>query len=210
MEDTALKMSAIPALTTEETIYTGNHSQTSLHKNKHASKRMIMAIIGSCATFVWIALFSIGMVIDSSVFRKTLTTDFNWYKLSMTFLTYTPSNIALLCLVSAFIGGCSSMLVITKIKKANSGNESVEVIDSKYFNIEIPVSAMFQGILVYFAFLAGVFITSSNAILQPTAESYTQAAGIVSMLAFLAGYDPTMFRSLMNLSDKLKGKELQQ
>jgi hypothetical protein len=66
---------------------------------------------------------------------------------------------------------------------------------------------MFQGILVYFAFLAGVFITSSATILKPTAESYTQAAGIVSMLAFLAGYDPGVFRSLTNLSEKFKAKD---
>ncbi|MBS1747470.1 MAG: hypothetical protein JST21_14985 [Bacteroidetes bacterium] len=210
MEDTALKMSAISALTTEEKIFAGNHLQTSLVKYKHANRRMIMAVIGSCATFVWITLFSIGMVIDSSVFRNTLTSDFSWYKLSMTLLTYTPSNIALLCLASAFIGGCSSMLVITKISNANSDNETDDAMNTKILNNETPVNAMFQGILVYFAFLAGVFITSSNAILKPTAESYTQAAGIVSMLAFLAGYDPTMFRSLMSLSDKLKGKELQQ
>ncbi len=64
---------------------------------------------------------------------------------------------------------------------------------------------MLRGILVFFAFLAGVFITSSNALTAPTAQAYTQAAGVVSMLAFLVGYDPTMFRNLINLTEKIKG-----
>jgi hypothetical protein len=66
---------------------------------------------------------------------------------------------------------------------------------------------MLRGIVVFFAFLAGVFVTSSNALSEPTAQAYTQAAGVVSMLAFLVGYDPTMFKTLVSVSEKLKGKE---
>ena len=66
---------------------------------------------------------------------------------------------------------------------------------------------MLRGILVFFAFLAGVFITSSNALSAPTPQVYTQAAGVVSLLAFLVGYDPTMFNTLINLSEKIKGSE---
>ena len=64
---------------------------------------------------------------------------------------------------------------------------------------------MLRGIVIFFAFLAGVFVTSSNALSAPTAQAYTQAAGIVSMLAFLVGYDPTMFRSFINVAGKMKG-----
>ena len=123
-------------------------------------------------------------------------------------LTFTPSNIAILCLVSAFTGGCASLLVISKARKdlglddeANQGKTS-----SQIYMSESPFSSMLRGILVFFAFLAGVFITSSNALSAPTAQAYTQAAGVVSMLAFLVEYDPTMFRSLISISEKIKGK----
>ena len=125
----------------------------------------------------------------------------------MTMITFTPSNIAILCLVSAFTGGCSSLLVIKKAQKAlglddpATNNKS----NSQIFMNESPFSSMLRGILVFFAFLAGVFITSSNALTAPTAQAYTQAAGVVSMLAFLVGYDPTMFRNLINLTEKIKG-----
>lgn len=69
---------------------------------------------------------------------------------------------------------------------------------------ENPFSSMLRGMLVFFAFLAGVFITSSNALTSPTAQAYTQAAGFVSMIAFIVGYDPTLFRTFINLTDKIK------
>jgi hypothetical protein len=124
----------------------------------------------------------------------------------MAILTFMPSNIAILCLVSAFTGGCASLLVIRKAQKAlgldeQSGNKS----NSQIYMSENPFSSMMRGILVFFAFLAGVFITSSTALTAPTAQSYTQAAGFVSMLAFLVGYDPTMFRNFISLTEKIKG-----
>lgn len=72
---------------------------------------------------------------------------------------------------------------------------------------ENPFSSMLRGILVFFAFLAGIFITSSTALTAPTAEAYTQAAGFVSMIAFIVGYDPTTFRTFVNLTDKIKGSD---
>ncbi len=149
------------------------------------------------------------MLIDSSQYRNTLTTDFTWFKFIMTMLTFTPSNIAILCLVSAFTGGCASLLVITKAQKVLGLDEQPNHnrSNSRIYMSENPFSSMLRGILVFFAFLAGVFVTSSNALSAPTAQTYTQAAGIVSMLAFLVGYDPTMFRTLINVSEKLKGDD---
>ena len=164
-------------------------------------------MLGSCGVIAWIVLFSLGMLIDSSQYRNTLTTDFTLFKFIMTMLTFTPSNIAILCLVSAFTGGCASLLVITKAQKVLGldEHESHAKSNSRIYMSENPFSSMLRGILVFFAFLAGVFVTSSDALSAPTAQAYTQAAGVVSMLAFLVGYDPTMFRTLLNVSEKLKG-----
>jgi len=66
---------------------------------------------------------------------------------------------------------------------------------------------MLRGIVVFFAFLAGVFVTSSNALTAPTAQAYTQAAGVISLLSFVVGYDPTMFRTLISIGEKIQGKQ---
>jgi hypothetical protein len=99
-------------------------------------------------------------------------------------------------------------LVIKKAQKVLGLDEqSNSKTNSRIYMSENPFSSMMRGILVFFTFLAGVFVTSSNALSAPTAQAYTQAAGVVSMLAFLVGYDPTMFRTLINVSEKIKGEE---
>ncbi|MEO8852417.1 MAG: hypothetical protein ABI359_01470 [Ginsengibacter sp.] len=191
-----------------ETVSTEVNQKSAANKKKLSRNDHWMIIIcGMFGLMGWIIFFSLGMVIDSSIYRTTLTTDFTWFKFLMTLLTYTPSNIAILCLVSSFTGGCASLLVIKKAQKMlGLTDQPKNQVTSKiiYMN-ESPFSSMIRGILVFFAFLAGVFITSSNALIAPTPQAYTQAAGIVSLLAFLVGYDPTMFNTLINLSEKIKG-----
>jgi len=210
MQDSELKVTVVPSGMAEPDAIENKQKVTFAAKKKtHHNNHLIIALLGSCGVITWIVLFSAGMLIDSSQYRNTLTTDFTWFKFIMTMLTFTPSNIAILCLVSAFTGGCASLLVITKAQKVLGLDEQPNHnrSNSRIYMSENPFSSMLRGILVFFAFLAGVFVTSSNALSAPTAQTYTQAAGIVSMLAFLVGYDPTMFRTLINVSEKLKGDD---
>jgi hypothetical protein len=98
-------------------------------------------------------------------------------------------------------------LVVSKVQKVIdvSRERDDDKIDSQIYMNENPFSSMLRGIVVFFAFLAGVFITSSTAILKPTPEAYTQAAGIVSMLAFIVGYDPSVFKTLIAVGQKVRG-----
>ncbi len=206
MENTEIKVTVVPSDRAEPIAMENKQKLISNKKRPRRNNHLVIAISGSLGVMGWIVLFSLGMLIDSSHYRTTLTTDFTWFKFIMTMLTFTPSNIAILCLVSAFTGGCASLLVITKAKKALGLDEAPNAkSSSQIYMSENPFSSMLRGILVFFAFLAGVFITSSNALTEPTAQAYTQAAGVVSMLAFLVGYDPTMFRTLVSISEKIKG-----
>ncbi|HEY2726278.1 MAG TPA: hypothetical protein VGI61_03835 [Parafilimonas sp.] len=209
MEDHEIKVTVVPSDKAEPYATEGKPKMITTTKRKtHHNNHLIIAMLGSCGVISWIVLFSLGMLIDSSQYRSTLTTNFTGFKFIMTMLTFTPSNIAILCLVSAFTGGCASLLVITKAQKALGLDEQITTkSNSRIYMSENPFSSMLRGILVFFAFLAGVFVTSSNALAAPTAQAYTQAAGVVSMLAFLVGYDPTMFRTLINISEKLKGDD---
>lgn len=183
-----------------------NHELTHAYKSrKHKNNHIAITLAGTSGVVAWIVFFSLGMLIDSSQYRTSLSTDFTWFKFVMTMLTFTPSNIAILCLVAAFTGGCTSLLVIKKAQHALGLDEpNQNKSNSQIYMNENPFSSMLRGMLVFFAFLAGVFITSSNALTAPTAQAYTQAAGFVSMIAFIVGYDPTLFRTFINLTDKIK------
>jgi hypothetical protein len=63
---------------------------------------------------------------------------------------------------------------------------------------------MLRGFVVYVAFLAGVYVGTDTPFAAPTPKQYARAAGIVSLMALIIGYDPTLFRHLISLTEKLK------
>ena len=209
MEDHEIKVTVVPSDKAEPYATEDKPKMITTAKRKvHHKNHIIIAMLGSFGVITWIVFFSLGMLIDSSQYRNTLTTNFSWFKFIMTMLTFTPSNIAILCLVSAFTGGCASLLVITKAQKALGLDEQITTkSNSRIYMSENPFSSMLRGILVFFAFLAGVFVTSSNALTAPTAQAYTQAAGVISLLSFIVGYDPTMFLTLISIGEKIEGKQ---
>jgi uncharacterized membrane protein YdcZ (DUF606 family) len=69
---------------------------------------------------------------------------------------------------------------------------------------ENPFGSMMRGLVVYFAYLAGVFIANSAPFSNTTPEQYAQSAGIVSLFSFVVGFDPTVFRSFISISSKIK------
>jgi hypothetical protein len=163
--------------------------------------------LGIVAIACWIVLFGLGLFINSGIYRNTLTSDFNWNQFAMSILTYTPTNIAMLCLVSALSGGCASNLVVMNLEDTIGTNvQSLEgdKLNSHVYMKENPFSSLLRGVVVYFAFLAGVYIASNAPFSNPTPEQYAKTAGAISLLSFAVGYDPTIFRSIIGLGKKIK------
>jgi hypothetical protein len=207
MEDAKIEVTVVPTGKPEPISIlskdkTANHIKRETIERKH----FIIAVLGSCGVVLWILLFGLGMIIDSAPYRESLRTNFNFPQFIMTILTFTPTNIAMLCLVSSFTGGCASLLIISKAEKVLGLDKQPNRLktNSHVYMSENPFSSMLRGIVVFFAFLAGVFVTSSTALVSPTAQAYTQAAGVVSLLSFFVGYDPTMFRTLVSVGEKLE------
>lgn len=50
---------------------------------------------------------------------------------------------------------------------------------------------------MYLALLAGLLLLTTQAITNATQDQYVQLAGTVSVLAFMVGYDPDVFRKIM-------------
>lgn len=155
----------------------------------------------------WLVMFGVGLLVASKVYRDQLLQSFHWKVFFVSLLTYTPTNIAALCLLAAFCGGCASRLVLASAASVHSPRESSKSTDghSEVYMTESPVSSMLRGFVVYVAFLAGVYVGTNAPFADPTQEQYARAAGTVSLLAFVVGYDPTLFRQLLNVGSKLKG-----
>jgi hypothetical protein len=167
----------------------------------------MMILLGIIGVLSWIIMFSFGLLINSEVYRLSVLKQFDWYTFIMSILTYTPTNIALLCVIASFSGGCASRLLIARIETKSGTdnlNQEEEKTDSQLYMTENPFSSMLRGLVVYFAFLAGVFVANSNPFADPTPQQFAQSAGIVSLFSFVVGFDPTVFRSFLSISGKIK------
>ncbi len=163
-------------------------------------------MVGALSSLSWVIVFGLGMLVDSKPFRDKVASSFDPSAFFVCMMAYTPTNIFLLCMVSSIAGGCASRLVVSGAKKLMDENgEKMAVSDSQVFQLENPFTSMLRGLIVYFSFLAGVFVAGSDLLLQPTPQGYTQAAGVISLLSFVVGYDPTVFSSFIRVAGKVKG-----
>jgi hypothetical protein len=137
--------------------------------------------------------------------------------------TYTPLNLAVLCFFAGLMGGCTSNVVYLRLREQERPRtetaktefqetkepaaESAEMRGAAQaerdkvhlFNLgEPPISAAVRSLIVYFAFIAGVFITNDAPFENITASGYIRYAGLISSVAFAVGYDPAMFGELLS------------
>jgi hypothetical protein len=171
----------------------------------------VMIIMGITGMLSWIIMFSLGILVNSKPYRDSVLNDFDFANFILSILTFTPTNIALLCIISAFAGGCASRLVIGGIPKESAPevpDAEKDKTDTNIYMNENPFSSMLRGLVVYFAFLAGVFVATPTAFADNSVspQQYALSAGVVSLIAFVVGYDPTVFRSLLSISGKIKQK----
>ncbi len=170
----------------------------------------MMIILGIIGVLSWITMFGLGLLINSQGYRDSVVNHFDLESFIMSILTFTPTNIAMLCIVSAFSGGCASRLLIAGINKKSGTaieNHEMNSPSSSIYLAENPFSSMLRGLVVYFAFLAGAFVASSNPFANTSPQQYAQTAGVVSLFSFIVGYDPTAFRSFISISGKIKQKD---
>lgn len=178
-----------------------------IEKKTKLSQIILMGIIGMLG---WIGMFSLGLLINSKLYRDSIMAHFNLNDFLVSILTYTPTNVAILSVIAAFSGGCASRIVVDGLRKESVRdiqNTEKDKIDSHLYMTENPFSSMLRGLVVYFAFLAGVFIAAPNPFADTSPQQYAQAAGVLSLFSFVVGYDPTVFRSFLSLAGKIKQKK---
>jgi len=169
-------------------------------------KTPMIILNGLVAVLGWLVTFGVGLLVSSQPYRDRLLQSFDWKAFFVSLLTYTPTNIAALCLLAAYCGGCASRMVLSSAASLQGTKDSPKWTNThaEIYMAESPVSSMLRGFVVYIAFLAGVYVGTNAPFAEPTQEQYARAAGTVSLLAFVVGYDPTLFRHLLSVGSKLK------
>lgn len=141
-----------------------------------------------------------------------------WASYFLATLTFMPVNVALLTVLAAFLGGCSGspqfvLDVEARLRRIEEGGGVDEELESRlqYLN-EHPAFSAFRGLIVYLVIASGLFVFAGSETFTSEPDQtgsltrYIRYAGIFSVFGYLAGHDPTVFTSLLNLV----GKRVQQ
>lgn len=158
----------------------------------------LLGIIGIVA---YVLLFAAGLVIDSSVYRASLNAEgFSLWTLLAVALTYTPTNVALLSIFAGLVAGSASAITYRQMESVGPKGRTERdtfIRQSVLFRTESPIASMFRSLVVYFAFMAGVLVTTVEPFTVTTPEQYVRLAASVSFFSFAVGYDPTKLQSIL-------------
>ena len=193
--------------------------------NAPVLRRRTVVAMGAAALFLWVFLFSAGVLVDSRPFRRRLAQADSTSVLAsgvsgsprlgersgwfvMASVSYTPTNVAMLSILAGFLGGCASLLLygyrkgpLGPIAAAETASIEEERLE---FLTEHPVSSALRGFGAFLVFLAGTLVGSSQAFEATSLDQYCRMAGAVAVLAFAVGYDPTFFRQLITAIPRKK------
>lgn len=155
------------------------------------TSKLLNGIFGSIAIAMWLAVFLPGLTINSKPYRDAIMDgSLAFADTSMAFLTYTITNVALLCCFAGIIGSCTKRLL-----RPDEDEEGTSGPDKRDMN---PIfSGVLRGFLIYLLFLAGVYAATPDPFASPTPEQYVRMAGTISGLSFVINYDPALFESVI-------------
>jgi|GEM_PF-5874431 len=126
---------------------------------------------------------------------------------------WTPTNIGLLCMLAAFIGGCASYnfkpngiemrIADAAARKTKEGEDALAKLKRRYsFMYESPFISMCRGFFAFLVLLA-VWHLFEDTVFKELAqdegqERYRRMAAVFSAVGFTMGFDPTRFEDLVD------------
>ncbi len=126
-------------------------------------------------------------------------------------LLFIPTNVAMLTLLAAFMGGCASneadsSVVRARLEAAKEKRDIPEqwrLEQQLAYMDESPIYSMMRGLVVYLVFVSGLYVASADPFSdsgQANAQAqYLRLSGLLSLLGFVVGYDPSRFRHWIDL-----------
>lgn len=194
------------------TLTTTDTSEEHLFEELSPASQLIKSVLGVFLFASWIILFVCGMSLSSSVYRGLIFHNnvFDPMYLFLYALTFTPINVAVLSALAGVLGGFASNLAASnefRYMRSKPIDPESEEFKSYVYMTENPLVSMLRGFITYLIFIAGSYLTNFTTSVDPqnegnffglSASSYFKFAVSVSLLAYLAGYDPSRMKSLIN------------
>jgi hypothetical protein len=149
---------------------------------------MSLKTVGILAIMTWLFLYTGGIVIGTTPYREIINqgTD-NVYLLLRAWVVvisfYTLSNVAMLCCLSAVIGGICS------------GKEDVSI-----------TNLAANGLFIYLVLISGLLLLGTSPFDNLAQAQYTRLAGTSSLFSFMVGYNPKMLSRLISKIEDLTDK----
>jgi hypothetical protein len=131
-------------------------------------------------------------------------------------LSFMPLNVGYLCVLAAFLGGCS----VNKEEVFNLESEvenlpACEARDRITRRLEYlkenPLYSAIRGLVVYLILISGLQIIGATPVWEGLSDkelltNYIKLVGLFSFFGYLAGYDPTVFTAIINYgSTRIRG-----
>ncbi len=149
------------------------------------------SIAGAFSVILWVLVFLPGLIISSAPYRQQLDSGvFTSKAIFMTLITYTVTNVAILCCLAGVIGAATRMIV--DAAKHNGQKQK----DNFHF-AGIMLAGVMRSFLIYLLFISGIYLATNAPFANPTQEQYVRVAGMISLFAFIAGYEPKFFGRIM-------------
>lgn len=169
-----------------------------------AISRNFWIAMGLACVALWLTIFVAGLTINSKPYRDALGNGFDLALVVQVALFYTPTNTAILTCLAGLMGGVSSFL--TFHGQAPGETPSAPELQRMLVRTENPFASLLRSFVVYLLFIAGIAITTDAPFANPTPDQYLRIAGLLSLVGFVVGYDPSAFNSLLKRVPLAGGK----
>jgi len=141
---------------------------------------------------LWLVVFAAGTIVSSAPYRAQLATFEGdaqqiMKNAGMVLLTYTLTNVALLCLLASMLGMLSAKAIL---------GPDLEAKTSPPDQTSPTSSALLRGFFVYLTLIGGVLVLSER-FAEPSQSEYVRLAGLISLISFIVNYRPAVCARLL-------------
>lgn len=160
---------------------------------KNIPTRQVVLCVGSLAT--WVLLYASGLLLESvehrvvlaphmmekqlgdagkkivdQAFKSHVSGTWSFFR---ALICYSPTNMALLTLVSAFLGGCVSNAMVSSMEE-----QELKRLPSRRFAFlsENPLAATMRGFVAYLCLIAGLYVAMDDPFKDSTPGQYARLA----------------------------------
>jgi hypothetical protein len=164
-------------------------------------QKALLLVIGVLCVVTWVLLFAAGVMIPSGGYRKSLEHSITLGNFLMAGLLYTYTNVVTLTCISGLLGGICSRITFRDNENAGDLRGQPAASLSIAYRTENPLASMFRSFVVFLVYIAGVAIGApggAEAFATTTPDQYARVAGLLSLMGFAVGFDPTLFGTLLS------------